>query len=112
VARTRAPKVYICNLMTKPGETSGFDAAEHVREVVRYLGRDVLDYVILSNTRLSKRAIRGYARKNQAPVEPRGLDRLGRITKARIILADVVNETELVRHDSRKLAAEIEKIIR
>jgi uncharacterized cofD-like protein len=111
VAKSRAPKVYVCNLMTKPGETSGFDAAEHVREMVRYLGGDALDYVILSNTRLSKRAIRGYAKMNQSPVEPRGLDRLARITKAKVIVADVGHETELVRHDSLKLAAEIEKIV-
>ncbi len=54
--------------MTKPGETTGYSVADHVREVVRYLGADRLDAVIVSNTALSQANLTAYARLGQAPV--------------------------------------------
>lgn len=111
IKRTRAKKIYICNLMTKPGETTNFDACRHVEEVINYLGGDYLDYVIVSNTRLSKAAIDEYAKKDQAPVQMGGLERMKEITKAKVIIADVSHETELVRHDETKIRAEMTKIM-
>jgi uncharacterized cofD-like protein len=109
--RTKAKKIYICNLMTKPGETTGFDACRHVKEVVDYLGGDYLDYVIISNTRLSESAIAEYAKKNQSPVQLGGMENMKAITKAKIIVADVSHETELVRHDEAKIRNEMMKIM-
>lgn len=109
---TKAKKIYICNLMTKPGETTGFTAADHVREVVRYLGTDCLDYVLVSKTVFSAESVEEYMKKSQAPVLPSVAADIRKYTKARVIFADVADEKELVRHDPIKLRAEIEKIIR
>ena len=109
--KTRAKRAYICNLMTKPGETASFTALDHVREVVKYIGGDHLDYIILSNTKLSDRALREYAKKDQVPVEVKNVDQIRTLTKAKVIIADVGHETELVRHDSMKLRDEINKIV-
>jgi uncharacterized cofD-like protein len=111
VAQTTARKIYICNLMTKPGETSNFDARQHVEEIVKYLGGGVVDDVILSNTPLSARAIREYARKNQRPVATGDLGRIRKLVKGDVILADVGHEEELVRHDSAKIGTEILKLV-
>ena len=43
-----ALKVYVCNLMTQPGETDGFDAADHLRVIERYLGAGMIDVCLLS----------------------------------------------------------------
>ena len=110
--KSPAIKIYICNLMTKPGETAHFGVKEHVREVVSYLGEDVLDYVIVSNTPLSEEAIAEYALKQQYPVHLQSTDDLKGITKAQVVLADIGHETHLVRHDSKKLAMEIMNIIK
>jgi uncharacterized cofD-like protein len=111
IKHTKAKKIYISNLMTKPGETSGFDACRHVEEIVRYMGGDYLDYVIVSNTRLSSKAIKEYAKKGQIPVKLGGMERMRKITNAKIIVADVSHETELVRHDETKIKFEIMKIV-
>lgn len=111
VARTRAKKIYICNLMTKPGETFGYSAADHVREVRRYIGRDALDAVLISTTAFSPESIAEYEKMNQKPVPPGGLAALRRVTRAKIVLADVGHETELVRHDSEKLRAQLSRLI-
>lgn len=110
IASSRAKKIYVCNVMTKPGETTGFQVSDHVREIVKYLGKDVLDYVLCSSTRFSAAALERYRQKQQAPVTEKDPLVLKRVTKSNILWADLASETELVRHDSLKLAAEIKKI--
>lgn len=112
LAKTEAKKVYICNLMTKPGETANYTAFDHTNEIIKYLGGDYIAYVIVSNTKLSKKAIREYAKKEQSPVRLGDIEAFRRITKAKIILADVGHETELVRHDSEKVRNEIAELLK
>ncbi len=49
--------------------------------------------------------------KNQTPVIEKHREKLKKVTRAKVIWADVASETELVRHDSLKLAVEIKKIL-
>ena len=111
VTQTVAKKIYICNLMTKPGETGGMNAADHVKEIVKYLKGDFLDYVIVSNTSLLRKAISDYSKKDQIPVNLKNKKELQAVTKAKIILADVGSTRDLVRHDSVHLKNEIQEII-
>ena len=107
IRASRARKLYVCNLMTKPGETSGLTVADHVRQVVRYLGDDVLDEVLVSNTSFSSEALAGYATHGQEPVRLDDEATLRGATNAQIIVRDLASERELVRHDSLKLVNEI-----
>ena len=111
VVESRAKKIYICNLMTKPGETAHFGPEDHVREVMKYLKKDCLDAVLISNTQLSEESIDEYARKHQRPVGTGTLARLKKITKAEILFCDIGHETELVRHDSLKLKNEVQRLL-
>ena len=111
ITASRARKIYVCNIMTKPGETTNFQVSDHVREVVKYLRKDCLDYVLASSTSFSRSSLKTYALKQQVPVIEKSPKNLAKATKAKIIRADIASETELVRHDSLKLAAEIRKII-
>lgn len=111
IVRTGARKIYVCNLMTKLGETAHYSAFDHIKEIIDYLGGDYLDYVIISNTRFSTEALKRYKAKGQFPVEAGDLRKIKGITKARIVLADVAHETELVRHDNEKLKNVIEKLL-
>ncbi len=111
ICTSPAKKVYICNVMTKPGETTGFSVTDHAREIVKYLGRDVLDYVLSSSTRFTENSLKKYSQKEQSPVAEKNPESLSHVTKAKIIHADVASERELLRHDSLKLAGEIKKIL-
>lgn len=106
-----AKKIYICNVMTKPGETTDFKVSDHIREINKYLQKDVLDYVLCSSSQFSYEALKRYAQKNQVPVIELSNKSLEEVTRAQRVWADMVCERELVRHDSLKLAAEIKKII-
>jgi len=111
IRKSGAKKIYVCNLMTKPGETAHYGVYEHVREIVNYLHGDCLDYVIVSNTKLSGKALRRYREKGQFPVALGNAKRISQITKARIVLADVGHETELVRHNGEKLRCVIAALL-
>lgn len=110
VVESPAKKIYVCNLMTKPGETAHFDAADHLREVLKYLKKDCLDAVLVSNTQVSEDAIHDYSLKHQGPVKPGALASLKKLTRAKVVFADIGHETELVRHDSLKLRNEIMRL--
>jgi uncharacterized cofD-like protein len=113
ITETKARKIYICNLMTKPGETSNYDALDHIREVLKYLKKDCLDYIVISdNNGLSMDSVLRYSRKGQFPVKVGDLSEIRKITKAKIIVADISHETELIRHDSEKLKNVIFEIIK
>lgn len=111
ICTSRAKKVYICNVMTKPGETTDFTVTDHVREIVKYLRQDVLDYVVTSSTQFSKSSLEKYSLKDQGPVIEKDPGGFSLVTKAKLIAADVASEKELLRHDSLKLAGEIKKIL-
>lgn len=111
IRASRAKKMYLCNLMTEIGETTRFQISDHVTQIIRYLKKDVLDYVLCSTTKFSSEAIRAYLAKGQILVREDVPASLGELTKAHFVWADVASERVLVRHDSLKLAKEIEKII-
>ena len=110
ILASRSKKIYICNVMSEPGETTDFQVSDHVREIIRYLKKDALDYVICPSTKFSKESLARYQKKMQVPVIQEHPEKLKKLTKAKMIWADVASETELVRHDSLKLAVEIKKI--
>lgn len=111
IAKTTAKRIYVCNLMTKPGETAHYGACDHIKEIIKYLKGDYLDYIIISNTALSRESLDRYAKKEQFQVKAYDIEKIREITKAKIILADVGHETELIRHDSDKIKDVIEKIL-
>jgi|SRR5579872_272001 len=104
IARSKAVRIYVCNVMTQPGETHGYSAADHVQAINALVGERLYDYVIVNDTpphRLRER----YAAEGQEPVEP-AVDAL-RALGFTPIVASVISEEQAVRHDSDRLAQTI-----
>lgn len=99
---SHAKKVWVCNLMTKWGETQDFDAAQYAQELLRYSGIQKFDAVVWNTREIPHEAREAYARSNQFPVQ---LDeeRLMQYTD-RIVKADILSEADIVRHDSDTIA--------
>jgi uncharacterized cofD-like protein len=99
ILRSAALKVYVCNVATEPGETDGYAIGDHIAALRRHLdGKNPFHYV-LANNRL------GYAMPPSGRVQPviPG-EYMNGHTDPSIVLGDVVDETNAVRHDSAKLA--------
>lgn len=64
-----ALKAYFVNLMSQPGETTDFRASDHVAANTKHAGGQLLDFAIVSSSRVSPAMRRRYAEQNAAPVE-------------------------------------------
>jgi uncharacterized cofD-like protein len=121
LAASPAPCVYVCNLMTHPGQTEGYTARQHLTVLTAYLGRHV-DAVVLNNGPLPPDVLTLYAQHGAYPV-------VNDLTPADVPLyvADLVDRPDaatlhsyvrpqgpgmavglhLIRHEARRLAAQI-----
>jgi uncharacterized cofD-like protein len=100
IKKSKAKKVFICNLMTKKGETDGFSAEDFLRVIEKYLGKNVLDFAIFNNKKPSERLLRKYRREGAEFVAPPSLRESGR--KPRYILGDFIDTDTFVRHGPRR----------
>lgn len=103
IRRSRAKKIYVCNLMTKFGETHGFKAQDFVDKIEEYLGKGILDYAIFNNKKPQTSVLRHYLEENSHFVEVSGLDLKKK--KPRFILEDLLDVGKFVRHNPRKKLA-------
>jgi uncharacterized cofD-like protein len=102
IARAKALKVYICNLMTQPGETRGYSAADHLHALHEHAGGKLFDYVLLNSRPLSSALRRRYAAEGAEPVAY-DLERIQAVGVSPIC-ADLLLEDRVARHDAGRLA--------
>ena len=101
-----APKVYISNVMTQPGETDGFGVLEHVRAILNHSRVDLLDYVIANTEEIPKDTLNNYITDGSRPVVLNDNDRdilkeMGiRLVEDRLI--DI--KKNYIRHDNDHLS--------
>ncbi|MBI2577890.1 MAG: YvcK family protein [Candidatus Wildermuthbacteria bacterium] len=102
VQRSRAKKVYICNLMTKLGETNKFTAMDFISALEQYIGENILNYVILNTKQPSAERIKKYEKEGAEYVS---YDKKQFQNKNfKIIERNFLRKNGLVRHDSDILA--------
>jgi len=109
VADSAAIKIYVCNVMTQPHETSGFAASDHVRAVIEQARRRVFDYVLVNTTPPSEELVRRYSDANSFFVHP-DLDSI-RAMGFRPVAGDYLSESAVVRHDPNKLSQAIVRLV-
>lgn len=102
IAKSRAPRVYISNLMTQPGETSGYALADHLRAIEQHTSRRVIDWVVANRQPVSPEVARRYRKQGAEPVaiDIPNLQKLG----YRLILDNLLEEHGVIRHNSTRLA--------
>jgi uncharacterized cofD-like protein len=105
IANSQVPRIYVCNIMTQPGETDGYSVADHIRAIDRACGRPLFDAVVVQGKVPSAKSLIRYSQENSYPVvlDREAVTQLGR----RIVIANVMDEdknTGLIRHNSQRLA--------
>jgi uncharacterized cofD-like protein len=116
--KSRAKKIYVCNLMTKKEHTKGWSVADHVAALEKHLGKR-LDVVVFNNKRPPASILGTYARAGDTLTSwealPSGRSLIGAnlMSRQRILdkIGTAAKESSLVRHDPAKLAATLAKII-
>jgi uncharacterized cofD-like protein len=117
---TKAKVVYVCNLVTKRGQTDGFDVADHANEIERFAGQHFLD-VVLFNDAPPRETLAQKYEEEQAFMVPSAPD--NEVTRYQVIagdlLGDVAQKNEgdtlpvtrsFIRHDAVKLGKALTKL--
>lgn len=119
IKKSKAKKIYVLNLMTKYGQTTNYKAKEHVKILEDYLGKDILDFVLVNKTMPKKNVLTWYEEYGEHPVKDNLLDN----KKYKIVRKDLIKDViikkiendelrrSIIRHDSTKLAQEIMNLI-
>jgi uncharacterized cofD-like protein len=111
---TQAKKTFVVNLMNRKGQTTGFKASHYLREVVRFMGEDIFDYILVNDQKPSQELIEVYAEEGELVEND--------LEDERICLAPLLGEVKegtkkdlmkrsLIRHEPKKLAQELMKIV-
>lgn len=105
IASRSVPRIYVCNIMTQPGETVGYTVSDHIQAIDDACGKQLFNAVLVHRKVPSAQSLINYAQVNSHPVflDREAIAKLGR----RIVLSNVMDEdehTNLVRHNPERLA--------
>ncbi len=117
LSKSKAKVAYVCNLMSKQGQTVGMNAMEHINEVIRYINRTP-DVAIINSTAFPPKLLAKYASEGDYPIlnnctNDKCLvysESLVSKEVAKVVAGDVL-ERSLIRHDPDKLASVLMKIL-
>lgn len=109
IVESQALKMFICNVMTQPGETDGYTVSDHLKAVRDHVGQDLFDYVIVNNGEIPPQVQNRYAEKGAKVVH---LD-LDEVTKKgyKVIADQLVLFRTYLRHDADKLSQHIYQLV-
>lgn len=114
ISRSDARKVYVVNLMNRKGQTTGYKTSHYLQELVRIIGKDIFDHILINAQKPPEQLIEVYAEEGDLVENDLEDDRL----ISADLLGRVAEETKrdllkrnLIRHDSKKLAQELMNIV-
>jgi uncharacterized cofD-like protein len=104
IRQAKALRVYVCNVMTQPGETDDYTAQEHLSAIIEHAGL-IVDVMVLNGRKPSESILAAYSSEKQFPVQfdIAAIRELG-VTP---FFGDIISEGNYVRHDSEALAETI-----
>ncbi|HZH35517.1 MAG TPA: uridine diphosphate-N-acetylglucosamine-binding protein YvcK [Pyrinomonadaceae bacterium] len=105
IAASSAIKIFICNLMTQPGETDNFTSGQHLEKIKEYAPEIDFDFVVVNSRPISAVQTARYASEGAHQI---GLgDSLSPVLRGKsveLVRAELLDEGEKVRHNPEKLA--------
>lgn len=109
IAQVKAPCIYVCNIMTEPGETDGFTAADHLRVIIEHCGKDLVDAVLAAREEIPEEVLKRYLDEGAVPVhaDPVSVQSMG----VQYFESSFYTGGGVVRHNPQKLAKELLRLL-
>jgi len=111
IKKSRAKKIYVCNIMTKYGETNHFTAEQFLAVIEKYLGKGIINYFLVNVEKPKKSYLDKY-KKEKAELVKYDKKYLSALKKPKVIFTKLVRNSSLLRHDPKKLVQAINRIFR
>lgn len=106
---SKAKKIYICNLMTQPGETDNYSAMDHVKAIEEHVGEKFIEYIILNNNNIPNDIVEKY--RLMGAVQVKNDEEQIRNNGYNVIIDDLIYYNNYLRHDAEKIADIVLSII-
>ncbi|MEC0303053.1 gluconeogenesis factor YvcK family protein [Terribacillus saccharophilus] len=94
--------VYVCNVMTQYGETTGYTAGDHIQAIHDHIGADIVSKIVVNNSQIEQDIRENYAEEHAEPV-------VYDISRLKSLGLEVI-EADIIDHDQRKLRHDTHKI--
>jgi len=107
IREASAKKVYVCNLMTKHGETNNFKVEDFSKKIEEIIQGE-LDYVVYNNKTIDKRRVKSFHQKNKELLNPVKFN--SSLNKKKFVGADIITNSGDIVHDPVKLVKTILKL--
>ena len=108
IKESKAAKIYICNIMTEPGQTDNYGVSDHIKAITEHCGQGIMDYCIYDTGEIIPEFVKKYNLQGQEPVE-QDISKIKGITCLQRNLSMI--ENNYIRHDPNLVAASIIGII-
>ncbi|CDE42450.1 glr4164 protein [Clostridium sp. CAG:768] len=107
IAKSNAKKIYVCNIMTQPGETDGYSVCDHVNAIMKHAGSKKVIDAVLVNDFMPSNLAKKYEMAGSYPVKL-DLDNLKRLG-VKLVTRKLIEDSKegLVRHSSNRVARAI-----
>src|SRR5574344_3164430 len=104
IAKSTAKKIYVCNIMTQPGETDNYDVSDHVKAIMNHAGNKKIVDAVLVNDSLPDNLAEKYERVHSFPVKL-DIDNVKKLG-IKIVSKKLIEDSKegLVRHSSHRVA--------
>jgi uncharacterized cofD-like protein len=121
IKKSKAKVICVGNLMSKPGQTDGFTLIDYVMAIEKYLGKNIIDFVIYNKEMPDKNMLKNYLKEGDTLIQAGDMDKLPKIKfvghnllshkiKKQKSSDALSNFRSVIRHDSDKLAKVIYEI--
>jgi len=119
ICQSKGKKIFILNLMTEPGQTAGFTAMDHIRELQKYILKRCLNYVLVNTSSLPRRILEKYTKTGAHSV----IDDVREGNYFKVVRGEFFSPREVkrgrgdnlkrsfIRHDGNKLARAIVNLL-
>lgn len=109
IVESEAVKLFVCNVMTQPGETDNYTVSNHLDAIHAHIGHHLFDYVIVNDGEIPPQVESKYAEKGARAVH---LDRDEVTRRGYKVIADrLVLFRTFLRHDAERLSHHIYKLV-
>ncbi|HYF93883.1 MAG TPA: YvcK family protein [Symbiobacteriaceae bacterium] len=109
IRRSKALKIYVCNIMTEPGETDGYSVSQHVKALIDHAGYGIINTVLVNNASIPEGILMKYRARNAEPVaiDVKEVQRLG----VDVVQVNLLGRNEeYLRHDPDRLSWHIARL--
>lgn len=102
ISRSKVPKIYICNVMTQPGETDGYKASDHLKAIISHSTPDIVNTCIINTGGIPENLLKRYREEGADMVAP-DKDTINRMGY-KVVGSNIISAADYVRHDADKLS--------